>query len=184
MYDCPEIFLSIIVPVYNCKVFIFQCIDSLYRQDVSVDSYEVIIVDDGSDNGAEKIVDEIQKHYNNMRVIHKENGGVSSARNEGIRYARGKYVWFIDADDFVAPNIFGKLKCIAYEKNSDRIKIDSYTFFDELTFQQIEEMSINGRLKSNAPYKQLFATRTLYKREYLLKNAISLITTGSIADNS
>lgn len=98
-----ELWLSYVIPLYNCERYIATCLDSILAQGLEYDEYEVIVVNDGStDNGAEIVARYCQK-YENIRLINKENGGVSSARNRGIDEAQGEYVYFMDADDYLLP---------------------------------------------------------------------------------
>lgn len=95
--------LSYIIPLYNCEKYIATCLDSVLNQGLASDEYEVVVVNDGStDNGAEIVTQYCQK-YENFRLIDKENGGVSSARNRGIDEAKGEYIYFMDADDYLLP---------------------------------------------------------------------------------
>ena len=99
-----NIWLSYVIPLYNCGEYISTCLDSVLAQGLKHDEYEVIVVNDGStDNGGEIVAQYCQKH-NNFRLINKENGGVSSARNRGIDEACGEYIYFMDADDYLLPN--------------------------------------------------------------------------------
>ena len=91
--------LSVIVPVYNCAAYLEQCLDSLLAQDVS--RFEVLLVDDGSTDASGAICDAYAERDARVRVTHKPNGGVSSARNLGLELARGAYVLFVDSDDYV-----------------------------------------------------------------------------------
>lgn len=93
---------SVIVPIYNREKSIKKCVDSILRQ--SEKDFELILVDDGSTDNSLKICKDFEKTDNRIIVIHKENGGVSSARNAGIDVARGKYVVFVDSDDYVDNN--------------------------------------------------------------------------------
>lgn len=100
--------LSIIVPVYNTEKYLDDCFASLIDQDI--DDYEIICVNDGSKDGSLAKINEWAAEYpDKFVVIDKENGGVSAARNEGLKVASGKYVWFIDADDFIDGNCLGAL---------------------------------------------------------------------------
>lgn len=90
--------LSVIVPVYNVKDYIGQCINSIVNQ--SIDSMEIIVVDDGSTDSSIEVVEQIKD--SRIKIIRKLNGGLSSARNEGLKVAKGKYVYFIDSDDYIA----------------------------------------------------------------------------------
>lgn len=99
--------ISIIVPVYNIKEYLERCVDSILAQ--TYENIEVLLVDDGSTDGTSLLVDELGKKDNRIRVFHKENGGSSSARNLGIREAKGAYLGFIDSDDYIEPYMFEKL---------------------------------------------------------------------------
>ena len=77
--------LSIIVPVYNVEKYLCKCIDSLLDQDLSPEEYEIILVDDGSPDRCGEICDEYSSRYSNINVVHRENGGLSAARNSGIK---------------------------------------------------------------------------------------------------
>lgn len=160
-------FLSIIVPVYNAQTYLNQCIESLLNQNISNNDYEIICINDGSADTSAEILDDYSNNYSNIVVKHKTNSGVSASRNEGIKIARGDYLWFVDADDFIAPNILYNLKKLADSSNPDRITIESYTF------DSILETQDTKKLKPNVPYKKLMATRTLYKKDFLNKNSIT-----------
>ena len=99
--------ISIIVPVYNVENYIRECIDSILAQTIS--SFELILVDDGSKDASGIICDEYADADDRIRVIHKENGGLSSARNRGLDEAKGEYICFVDSDDAVRPNFIEKL---------------------------------------------------------------------------
>lgn len=101
--------LSIIVPVYKVEPYLRKCVESLLRQDLSRDSYEIILIDDGSPDNCPSICDEYARFYENVKVIHKDNGGLSSARNRGIEAANGEYVQFVDSDDYLEPNVLKTL---------------------------------------------------------------------------
>ena len=92
--------LSIIIPVYHTQDTLPRCLDSILRQ--SFTDYEVILVDDGSTDDSPKICDAYSRQDGRVKVIHKENGGLSDARNAGILQAKGEYITFIDSDDTIA----------------------------------------------------------------------------------
>lgn len=91
---------SVILPVYNVRNYLKSCLDSILSQ--SFKNFEIILVDDGSSDGSDKICDEYASEYSNVSVTHKENGGQSSARNLGVRLAKGEYFLFIDSDDYIS----------------------------------------------------------------------------------
>ena len=103
-------FLSIIVPVFNVKAYLERCVDSLLDQDLDRTDYEIILVDDGSTDGSSGLCDELAERETNIRVIHKENGGLSSARNAGIAVAGGDYIQFVDSDDYLMPSVLNGLR--------------------------------------------------------------------------
>ena len=101
--------ISVIIPVYNVKEYIRRCVDSVINQSFDADKYEIILVDDGSTDGSERICDNYDRDYSNIITFHKKNGGLSDARNYGMKYARGKYFTFIDSDDAIGNNFLSIL---------------------------------------------------------------------------
>lgn len=96
--------ISIIVPVYNAELYLRRCIDSILLQDFN--DFELLLIDDGSSDHSGEICDKYALQDSRVRTFHKINGGVSSARNTGIDHANGKYIHFVDADDWVEKNIY------------------------------------------------------------------------------
>lgn len=147
-------FFSIIVPVYNIEQYIKECIESIINQDLN--NIEIILVDDGSTDNSGKICDKYSQNDKRIKVIHKQNAGVSEARNSGIKKSKGKYIIFVDGDDFLIANILLELKEILlkntdidvllskrlyfYEKNN-RI-IDNNKSFDLEKFNSTEKKDI------------------------------------------
>lgn len=120
-----KIILSIIVPVYNVEKYIVNCIDTLLKQPIT--NSEIILVDDGSPDKCGKICDEYAKLDKRILVIHKENGGLSSARNAGLDIAQGKYITFVDSDDIVSPNSY--LENIKYMEEHEDVDILEFPTF-------------------------------------------------------
>jgi len=102
-----EILLSVIVPVYNVEAYLSRCVDSILAQ--TYENLEILLVDDGSTDGTSALCDTLAKKDGRIRVLHKENGGSSSARNLGIAHARGEYIGFVDSDDYVEPQMYQEL---------------------------------------------------------------------------
>ena len=92
--------VSIIVPVYNVERFLPKCLDSILNQ--TFQNFELLLIDDGSSDNSGSICDEYAKKDSRIKVFHQENKGVSFARNLGLDYAQGKYILFVDSDDWVA----------------------------------------------------------------------------------
>ncbi len=114
--------LSIIMPVYNVEDYLCKCIDSVLNQDY--EDYEVILVDDGSPDECPKICDSYAKKHDNIRVVHRENGGLSAARNSGIEVAIGEYILFVDSDDYIEPNVLGTLMEQVEREQLDVLRFD------------------------------------------------------------
>ena len=109
--------ISFIVPIYNVERYLQKCVDSILAQSYS--NIEVVLVDDGSTDESVAICDSYANRDKRVQVIHKENGGASSARNEGLRFAHGSYIAFIDSDDYVSPLMSEKLYSAMEQTNSD-----------------------------------------------------------------
>lgn len=103
-----KIKVSVIVPVYNCKVFLARAIESVINQSDFSDN-ELILVDDGSSDGSSQICDKYACLYDNIKVIHQHNSGVSAARNKGISAAEGEWIFFLDSDDYLLEDAFVKM---------------------------------------------------------------------------
>ncbi len=111
--------LSIIIPLYNCAAYVERCILSIYAQGLNERDFEVIVVNDGSTDGGEKIVEELAKTRPNLFLLSQENKGLSATRNRGVEVARGRYVQFLDADDYLIPNGMPRLLKTAVDNNVD-----------------------------------------------------------------
>ena len=109
--------ISIIVPVYNVEEYLPRCIDSILAQTFT--DFELILVDDGSPDNCPQICDDYAQKDNRIKVIHKENGGLSSARNAGIELAISDFVGFVDSDDWIDPNMYSVLYNLQKKYNAD-----------------------------------------------------------------
>lgn len=125
----PEV--SIIIPVYNTEQYLPRCIDSILSQTFT--DFELLLIDDGSKDGSGKICDEYSAKDSRIRVFHKENGGVSSARNLGLRNAQGEWIIFIDSDDWISESMLHDMCEIARSEKSDIVYCDLKTVFNEHT---------------------------------------------------
>lgn len=111
--------LSVIIPVYNAEKYLRATVESVMAQ--NYDNFEVLLVDDGSIDNSVAICDDLASKYERIRVIHKSNGGVSSARNAGIDAALGDYITFVDADDMIGDNMFADMMTECTRKNADKV---------------------------------------------------------------
>ena len=124
-----EILFSAVVPVYNVESYLEKCVDSLIRQENMDGKLEILLIDDGSQDQSGRMCDQLAERYPQIKVYHKKNGGLSSARNAGIEQAAGQYVFFVDSDDYVDTGLCKRL-CRALEK---------YGEIDAICFDGMEE---------------------------------------------
>ena len=118
--------ISVIVPIYNVEKYLAECIESILQQ--SYNDLEIILVDDGSPDNCGAICDEYQSKDSRIIVIHKENGGISDARNAGMDIATGEYIAFVDSDDFIHPRMYEYLLKALTDYNSDFSACDYFEF--------------------------------------------------------
>ena len=132
--------ISIVVPVYNAEKELQRCVDSILGQSFS--DWELLLIDDGSRDGSPALCDRLAQRDPRVRVWHKENGGVSSARNLGIRKAEGEYLMFTDSDDTLFPETLATLYGKALETKAELV-VCGFTYYVEQ----------NGRRVDNLPEK-------------------------------
>lgn len=133
-----DIFISIIVPVYNVEKYLRECLDSISQ--LKAVTWEAILIDDGSTDTSGKICDEYAKPDSKFRVIHQKNAGVSAARNAGLDAAKGEWIWFVDSDDSINPD---------FEILNPEVLDDAdYVLFDMRKFRDGEELNSLGHQKS------------------------------------
>ena len=121
--------LTIIVPAYNVESYIEQCMDSILRQETKY-AYEVIIVNDGSTDGTQNIIRRY-KSIDNIRIINRINGGLSAARNSALEESNGRYLMFVDSDDYILPYAIEKLLDKAYRYDADIVEGSAFSFFED-----------------------------------------------------
>jgi len=136
--------LSIVVPVYNVEKYLPKCLDSILNQDIDKEEYEVIVVNDGSTDNCLEIAREYAARVPNIVLINQENQGLSGARNSGIRAAKGKYIQFVDSDDYLEPNV----EKVLVEK-MERENLDVLRFNYQNVNEKYEVFEPN---KSGKPY--------------------------------
>ena len=108
--------LSFIIPVYNCKQYLEQNLEIIYGSDLDLADFEIVLIDDESSDGSSCICQRYVEAKKNVQYVWQKNQGPATARNTGLDHAKGDYVWFVDADDKIEPNILPKLKTIIEEK--------------------------------------------------------------------
>ncbi len=139
--------ISVIVPVWNVEAYLDKCLDSLVHQ--TLFDIEIIIVNDGSPDNSEKIIKKYLKDYKNIKYLVKENGGLSDARNYGLKYVTGEYVAFVDSDDYLDYDGLEKMYLKAKEKDYDMVVSDIDYIYPDKTLRVSSNIVENKSLKRN-----------------------------------
>jgi len=176
--------ISFIIPVYNVEKYIGQCIDSVLKQ--TIKEKEIILVNDGSQDGSFDICKEYQKKYNFIKVIDKKNEGVSVARNKGIKESSGKYICFLDADDFYTDDKFAEEFYSACEENNLDIIRGIYSIYyeenDKYKHPNLKKISYYNKVLSGKDFlyhsieencNEVVPWLGLFRKSFLVKNNLN-----------
>ena len=164
-----EFLLSIVVISYNEREFLRDLLDGLDGQTIGVNDVEIIIVDDGSTDGSQNDVELwVDKNSNTRRFINKSNGGQSSARNYGLREAKGKFIWFIDGDDLIHQDAVSVVKKNLSETDSDGVLVQFTRIFKNIDNQ------ISLKVRRNESPMRLLASGVVkdYAWQYIVKKEL------------
>lgn len=171
--------ISVIVPVYNVEDYLEECLDSILNQSI-IDDVEVIMVDDGSTDNSRYIIEKYALDYENFHAYHKENEGQGIARNYGMEHAKGEYISFIDADDYISPNTYEELYNFISANENDVVagrfnRFTHYNMWEELlsknSFKNVEENIKSTHIRELTDLVwDTSQCNKLYKREFLEKN--------------
>lgn len=159
-----QIKFSVIIPMYNIEDYIEKCIESILNQ--KYDNYEIIVVNDGSKDKSEEKVLSIKS--DKIKIINKKNGGLSSARNEGLKHVTGDYIWFIDGDDYIEENAFLLLNDYLSKRDCDVISFRYYK--DYLKYKTIQTDNIDIKDKKQYPLINTSACTKIFKSDFYIKN--------------
>lgn len=173
--------VSVIIPVYNADKYLRKCLDSLLAQ--TLKDIEIIIVNDGSTDNSESIINEYVSAYQNIKYLFQNNSGPSVARNAGIHIASGEYIGFVDSDDYISPDMYSVLYQIAAENNVDIVTSDYYitncgqiisTSHFSIPANQIIDQSGISELVRDANHSRLlwFGGKGIYKNTVIKDNGI------------
>ena len=162
--------VSIVVPIYNVEKYIKKCLDSLVNQ--TLQEIQIILVNDGSTDESGNIAKEYASKYTNKIIyLEKENGGLSDARNFGMRYTEGEYIAFLDSDDYVENTMYEEMYNKALQENSDYVECDFlWEYPDKVKKDKRIPYSNKKEMLTNV---RVVAWNKLIKREILEKNNIS-----------
>lgn len=184
-----EPYFSIILPVYNVEPYLERCVQSVLTQDFS--DYEMILVDDGSTDRSGQLCDEIAARYDHVQVIHKANGGLSSARNAGTQAAKGRYIWWVDSDDWIRADALSVLYGATNEAQPDMVKFNYIRAEETLsdvcscaakgdyvTLAQIAHLTKLALMKTSKYI--LSAWSHIYRRDFLEMHKLSFVSEREI----
>lgn len=183
--------LSIIIPFYNVEQYIAQCLDSVYQQDILEAEYEVICVDDCSPDNSIAIVEEYAKHHANIVIVRNQyNRKLGGARNAGMEVAKGKYIWFIDSDDFIEENCIKTLLTIAEKEDLEMLHFN-YAEYPNVMLPERRPDDTDVMTGTDMFFDSRFiwfhdlvtAWRKLYKRQFLIDNKIQFAEHIMFEDN-
>ena len=176
--------LSIIIPVYNVEKYIRPCIESIFKQGLDEDDYEVIIVNDGTPDKSMEVIEDIIAAHANITVINQENLSLSVARNNGIAAAKGEYILMPDSDDLLIENSLKPLLDKALETKADLVvadflemgdkEIDNLKEIPQKDFQVKEKTGYELFMEDLNP-RQCYVWRTLYRRAFITENHLTFV---------
>ncbi|CCZ55612.1 putative uncharacterized protein [Clostridium sp. CAG:1219] len=159
-----KIKFSVIIPVYNIEKYIKKCINSILEQ--SYKNFEIIVVDDGSTDESNLLINSIND--NRIRIIKKNNGGLSSARNEGIKYVTGDYIWFVDGDDYIEPDALNKLNIKILEENPEVLCFYYYKEYEGKKIINADKIDWKNIIQY--PLINTSACAKVFKTSYYIEN--------------
>lgn len=172
-----DVLLTVVIPVYNVEKYLKRCVESVLVQEWH--NYDILLVDDGSTDSSPQICDLYAEKYEMIRVIHKENKGLSDTRNRGIEEASGEYVYFPDSDDWLEPNTFSELSDVIEELTYDIISFNRELVTseeDKLISAKSRIQKLSGKQALLEMLKQSdvtgFANDKIYRKKLFLDNNI------------
>lgn len=162
--------ISIIVPIYNVEKYLERCINSIINQ--TYKNIEIILVNDGSTDNSGNICNELGKKDNRIKIIHKQNGGLSDARNAGLKIAKGDYIGFVDSDDYIKEDMFETLYNLNKKYNSEISIVSYYEYYNEklIAVRDSKELEIFNKIDAIKELLidtkiQSYAWNKLFKKE-------------------
>ena len=176
--------LSIIVPVYNVEKYIHACMESIFRQGMDDKVFEVIIVNDGTQDRSMEVIQDIISQHDNITVINQENLSLSVARNNGIAVAKGEYILMPDSDDLLIDNSLSILLEKALESKADLVVADFLEMTDEeikrldnvaQKYLKVKEKTGEQMFLEDLNPRQCYVWRTLYRRAFIQENNLTFI---------
>lgn len=182
-----ELLLSIIIPVFNVEKFIRPCLESVFNQGLENEEFEVLLVDDGCTDKTLSLVESYQKIHSNVYIIHQKNQGPASARNNGMRHAKGEYILFVDSDDLLIENSIRTMLEIAIANSLDILKTKITTIDNTEVEKGNYPKSViwngqvgyvsngqEGFIRAYDP-SESYVFMNLFRRDFVIQNKIQFI---------
>lgn len=185
MSDSSMPVVSVIIPMYNVEAYLRQCLDSVVGQ--TLKNLEIICVDDGSPDRSAEIAAEYVEKYPNVKLIRKENGGQSSARNAALDIATGRYVYFLDSDDYLEPDTLESLCARADAEQLDIVFFNAVSFFENSEIKEQNNQFVNY-YKRKGDYSGVYTGQTIFtkmrkNREFFGSPCLEIFRRSLIEDN-
>lgn len=181
--------LSVIIPVYNVEKYIDQCLNSILNQGIPKEDYEIILIDDGSTDNSYNIAKNIADKNSNIQVYSQKNNGLSVTRNNGIKYAEGEYIYFVDSDDYLAFDSLDILLKFAIDNNLEILEFSSVRTksrnFENSRINNISSSALKIHNGEKYISTRLFADSVwvyFYKRDFLINSEVKFINGRTMED--
>lgn len=160
--------ISVIVPIYNTSKYLKKCINSIINQSIGFDNIELILINDGSSDNSETIINKYQKKYKNIKYLYQDNSGQGVARNKGLNIATGEYVSFVDSDDWIENNMLLDLYKKAIDGDFDIVTCNYNNIVDNNKIS--ESLRFTNDINKNFVIMKAGPCNMIIKREFLIKS--------------
>ncbi len=173
--------ISFIVPVYNVEGYLEKCVNSLLHQHIPVDDFEIILIDDGSKDRSGLICDSLAASNHSIIVIHQSNRGLSEARNVGVKVARGRYIQFVDSDDFLEEDVVLGLLDVMDEKDLDVLRFQARQVFEhkepssalfEFSSKETQDVITGARYLQDYMGYACYACQFVFRTSFLIGHSL------------
>ncbi len=165
--------LSLNIHVFNVEKYIERCLSSIYLQNIKISDFEVIVINDGTEDGSMLIVDKFKKKYSNLTVLNQPNQGLSSARNVGLAIAKGEFIWFVDSDDTILSNCLKEIILLINQCGAEIIAFEFVKVTQGVCVEYSPNKSNKDILFSGIDFLKYYGAGTawqhLYSRAFLIK---------------
>ena len=178
-----DVCISVIIPVYNVEQYLSKCLDSVVNQ--TYKNIEIICVNDGSTDNCSAILDEYKNRDERIKIINQENGGLAAARNTGLQNASGEFIYFLDSDDWISPDLLESALVAIQNANADVAMFDVYNVYGENSYVPVNRVSkfvkahntnvLRYKEDANIRDLQCMVWSKLYRRSYLVEHNLQFI---------